>query len=172
MKNFLIILFLLISAKGLAYEKDSLKTSNFKHELGFHIGSTSGYGLSYRVWYKKIGLQASFYPNINKGNNTNYTFVYGVNLDYKLKQSKFVDAYYFVGGSASSKKTYNTCYFEPWLCSEPKFHHSINLGTGLGLDFKFADAMVLSTQFGYGIYSINNFYQGNIAGGISLLYKL
>jgi len=174
MKNLLLIIsFFVISFTTKANDKDSTSISNFKHEVGFHAGSTSGYGPSYRVWYKKFGIQVATLPffNKNKGISENSNFVYGISLNYKLQQNRFVDLYGVASFTSSiSKQTIYTVFPANQTIINKQTNSSI--GIGLGLDFKITPELILSTQMGYGIYGIENFYQGNIAGGISLLYKL
>ncbi len=175
----ILIIILSLNFNAFSFSKDSTKTPNFKHELGFHIGSTSGFGPAYRIWYKKIGLQVSALPLTRfhgKNSLNNYTnLTYGLSLNYLIKKNKYVDFYSFLSSSTRSEKLDN-CYFETWLCYEYetnfKFIHSTNVGLGLGFDFKFLKVMKLSTQIGYGVYSIQSLTKGNIAGGISLLYQL
>jgi hypothetical protein len=174
MKNILLIISILIfSFSTKAQGKDTSKVSNFKHEVGFHAGSTSGYGPSHRIWYKKIGLQVTLLPyfmNYNKSNK-NSSLVYGLSLNYKLQQNKFVDLYGFANFSSNlSKQVYYP--YDPTQQVISNKSIKSNIGLGLGFDFKITPEFILSTQIGYGIYQIEKFYQGNIAGGISLLYRL
>lgn len=177
MKKLTIIISIVLGLNfnALSFSKDSSKTSNFKHELGFHIGSTSGFGPAYRIWYKKMGLQVAFLPNTRfygKNNFDSYTnLTYGLSLNYLIKENKYVDFYTFLSTSTRSIKQ-NNCFIEPWLCNEPKFVHSSNIGLGFGFDFKMLKVLKLSTQIGYGVYDIQNLPKGTIATGIGLLYTL
>jgi thioredoxin-related protein len=174
MKNLLLIIsILIISFSSKAHDKDTSKVSNFKHEVGFHAGSTSGYGPSYRVWYKKIGLQVTLLPyfmNYEKSNK-NSSLVYGLSLNYKLQQNKFVDLYGFANFSSNMSKQVYYPNDPTWSVETNKSIKS-NIGLGVGFNFKITPEFILSTQIGYGLYQIEKLYQGNIAGGLSLLYKL
>lgn len=169
MKNLLFIILISgISFSSKANTKDSSKVSVFKHEVGFHAGSTSGFGPSYRIWYKKIGLQVTllpYYINFKEG-YSNSNLVSGFSLNYKIQQNKFVDLYGFANFSSNFSKQ---IYFPN---NQSNKYVNYNLGLGLGFDFKITPEFILSTQMGYGLYSIQSLINGNIAGGISLLYKL
>lgn len=176
MKRFLFTLTILFfCATSIAQDKDTTHQSNFQHEVGFHAGSTSGYGPSYRMWYKNFGIQISFLPTYKHYNSGIYSatrtnIVYGISLNYKLKHNKYVDLYSFINYSSNYSKNVNLNDFPPYNTVSTSINS--NIGAGLGFDFKITPALILSTQMGYGIYGIEKFYQGNIAGGISILYKL
>jgi len=170
MKNLLFIILISgISFSSKANTKDSSKVSVFKHEVGFHAGSTSGFGPSYRLWYKKFGFQVSALPTVSKYLTENVlNFNFGFNFNYLIQENEHVDFYSFVNTSINYYHYKSTLY----LPYENTNHTDQNIGFGAGFDFKFLEIMTFSTQFGYGFYNITNSLNGNFTAGASLLYRL
>jgi hypothetical protein len=173
-KKLLILTLIVLPFLGYGHKEDTTKT--FSHEIGFHIGSTSGLGPTYRLWYKKIGLQVAFLPvgSFNQSFNYYYYNIFaGLSLNYKLQQNKYSDLYAFLSTSTQFSKDFGYYFgIESYASFPITKSYSTNVGFGLGFDFKFAKVMLLSTQIGYGFYDINDLYRGNIAAGIGLMYKI
>lgn len=154
MKYFiLILLFNLTTFFSFGQSKDSLNSISH-HNLGFHTGSTTGIGLSYRYWHNRLGVQATGFPFISKDLGTYYSL--GLSLLYVLKDNKKADLFGYIGNhfiKLSNKTTYN-------------------LGVGIGLKIDFFEVLDFSIQAGYGIYSIQDSPSSLPTGEIGLYYHL
>ncbi|MGV6860176.1 MAG: hypothetical protein ACWA41_00300 [Putridiphycobacter sp.] len=168
MKTLLLTFTLFVGLTVFGQSPDTTSTL-FKHEVGFHVGSTSGYGPSYRLWYKKFGFQVSALPMTSISSTDKLLdLVVGVNLNYMVQENDHVDFYTFVNTSLNYYH-YKSILYLPYENENRTYQ---NIGFGAGFDFKFLEVMTFSTQFGYGFYNITNSLNGDFTAGASLLYRL
>jgi len=174
MKSFFILFFVCITA--IAFPQDSRSS----HYIGIHAGSTTAYGLSYRFWPNKLGLEFTTLPTFQKipptnKNLINSTISTGLSILYKIKENKIVDLYAYVGGFTLFKKTH-TAEYEGGSYQTIYIKHEqldLNLGLGIGTRFKFLEVMDFNLQLGYGMYKINqpNQFYSQVAGEVGLYYN-
>jgi len=150
----LTLLFSILTALSFGQKKDSIDASISNHHIGFHVGSTTGIGLSYRYWYKKFGIQATGFPVISKDFGT--FFSAGVSLLYILKDNKKVDLFGYIGNHIIN------------FNDKPLF----NLGVGIGLKIDFLEVLDFSLQTGYGIYNLQDSPSSLLTGEFGLYYHL
>lgn len=112
MKKTIILLFLasifLIEAKA---QEEQLKTDaklpEFKQEIGFAAGFSTGYGLSYRLWPRRLGVQLTAFPMMS--NKESYISV-GLTGLYQLDASKRYRFFAFLGNHINFQNYDETNY--------------------------------------------------------------
>lgn len=141
-----------------------------KHHIGFSYGTTTGYGLSYRFWPKKLGVQITTLPIIKSGNfqfGIKKSLNIGISGLYTLKDNKFVDLYTYLGNVITLEEYYGD--FPPYSTTQPRY----NIGVGLGMKFEFLQDLNFNIQYGYGLYNIASEYlYTDFTGEIGLYYQL
>ncbi len=150
--NFL-ILSLIISTSGLlAQEEENVRTS---HKFGFHAGSTTGIGFSYKFQPKKLGIQVVGAPFFL--NNGNIFYSLGLNGLFRFQESRKIDVFAYFGNNLISVQQ----------------ERMYNIGIGGGMDIHlWPKVLDLSLQLGYGIYDVNNQPLSFIAGEIGIHYVI
>lgn len=172
-------IFLLISLSFglLSFSQEKTRSA---HYFGLHAGSTTAYGLSYRYWPKRLGVEFTTLPTFKKYLPIGKSFIKskistGLSFLYKIKESKFVDLYTYLGGFTLFEKNYETYYdqvnYETIYIK--KEHLDLNIGLGLGVKFKFIEVMDFNLQLGYGMYKINqpNDFYSLVSGEVGLYYN-
>lgn len=163
MKQFILILQLTLFSL-LAFSQENSSVKNNKHFLGVGASSTSGMGITYRMWHHdKIGFQISSLPFINRVRkkvyvNSSVSYLF---LLRKADRTKFYlyNSYQFI---------YKEKYYE-WSHYTRKTS-DFNIGLGIGLQSS-QNNFSIAIQFGYGAYSINTRLPVlSLAGGAFLFY--
>jgi len=175
--SILLLSFLVFST--VSFAQDTLQKRS-PHYFGLHAGSTTAYGLSYRYWPSKFGVEVTALPTfhrvtlINK-NIINSKISTGLSILYTIKKSRIVDLYTYIGGFTLFEKTHKTDY-------SPETHQTeyikqeqldLNLGIGLAVKFKFMEVLDFNLQLGYGMYKINqpNQFYSLASGEVGLYYN-
>lgn len=159
---------------------NSIKIST-PHEFGIASGITTGYGLSYRYWPNKIGIQLTAFPVVSS-NDKNLSL--GLNSLMRLDSKEWYRLYAFVGGNFNWTENSDYDEFEdgvwgPWellfnlnppaeeqkkytfgvgpgIEFTPGRHFGINLMTGFRYsytDFNISkDSRTLSLTIDFGVY--------------------
>lgn len=69
MKRFFISIIAIVFVSGINAQESSeittLPKESYPHEIGFAAGFSTGYGLSYRYWPKRVGIQFTAFPMIS-----------------------------------------------------------------------------------------------------------
>jgi hypothetical protein len=150
------------------------------HYFGLHAGSTTAYGLSYRYWPSKFGIEFTTLPTFKKYMPIDESFINskistGLSILYTIKKSRVVDLYTYVGGFTLFEKKYEAYYSPLTFQTEylKKEQLDLNLGIGLAVKFKFIEVLDFNLQLGYGMYKINQpdqFYS-LVSGEVGLYYN-
>ena len=153
--KYLLAFSLLIFSVQIAFSQEAVPSDvpeEYQHGIGFSANSVSGIGLSYRYWPAKTGIQFSFLPVIGEFDTWISAGVAGL---YSIKKNQKVNLYGFLGIH--------------YLYADGDA--SLNTGIGPGFEFILGEVVGLNLEFGYGIYGGQSI-STNIAGGLSLYYKL
>lgn len=144
-------------------QSDSTKRTPFKHSLGAAAGITTGYGLSYRYWPKKIGAQITFAPSSN-GDRTLIST--GLTFLFKLVQTERANLFLYQGNHLYYSK--NKYYY---YLQNPSTFEETNLynGVGLGIEFIIVKRVSLNLMGGYAAYE--NFDRFSMSGETGLFFK-
>ena len=123
------------------------------HNIGSFAGVTDGFGLSYRYWPGKFGIQVTtapmYFGKKNKFINIGFTGL------YTIKDKNIVDLYGYVSNAIYISNN-NSIY---------------NIGGGLGTKIDFYENLNFNLQFGYGALILNSENQiYTIIGGAGLYY--
>jgi len=125
------------------------------HKAGFHAGSTTGIGFSYKYQPKKLGIQVVGAPFFFSGGDSFLSL--GISGLYRLQESRKIDIFTYLG---------NNMIF---AFQEMRY----NLGVGAGIDLHIWPSVLdLNIQAGYGIYAINTDPMSLVAGEIGLHYLI
>lgn len=150
---------LIISIGFFLLSFSSISQDHSPHHIGMSAGVTTGFGLSYRYWPSKLGIQLTALPTISQ-NNGSFTSA-GLTVLYTIKDREKIDLYAYLGNSILYTKSGNN--------SDSFF----NSGLGFGFKFKIFDELNFNTQFGYGaITEVGNDVSPNfsIVGELGLYY--
>jgi hypothetical protein len=115
----------------------------FKQGLGVGFGQTTGFGLSYRYFPGKLGVQG----NLGLYSDPVYRFVnVGATFLYSIHASSFSNFYIYQANSYNHQRY--TPYDEPLFGLIP---NTTNIGLGLGLELVVFDNFALNIMYGYGV---------------------
>jgi hypothetical protein len=168
-KCFLIALLLIWTLMGYA-QTESI--TNNAHGLGVNVNSLSGYGLSYRYYPSKFGVQFNGYGFKNKDVTR---VVLGGSIMTTLKEGDQFRIFYHISAAEFYRtfKAYDCIpisgsYF--YDCYEvTKFRKNFCIGTGAGIDYQIGRS-IFSFWYGMGFY--RNFSEFSmLGGGLSILYS-
>jgi hypothetical protein len=138
---------------------DSNKVGTYN--VGAAAGWVTGYGLSYRQWFNKNGIQLTIAPYYSKDSNqTSYSLSFGVTGLRIIKEAKNVNLFVYCG-------PHFWYYYQKY---QPNYYNSLSmntitrnkllfLGGGPGIDFHF---WKLSFNLMVGLAFTTNF--GNSTG--------
>lgn len=155
--------------EGTSAKENPSDIKSFKQEIGLAAGATTGMGLSYRAWYKKIGVQASFLPVISQSNNWISS---GLTFIYKIRDNRSVNFFIYEGNHVITKSKWETKLINSYNTINIKTQEtSLNIGLGIGFEFPIKEFFGLNILGGYGIYDLTNKWETRPTGEIGLFYK-
>lgn len=148
------------------------------HELGLALGTTTGYGIGYRVWAGKIGGQivgAPFKTTDVEQYNVGLTLLYSlVKTDiyrfflYQSNQYRSSNTYYAATSYYDGTTQINYIY-------APPTQKSRNWAHGIGMGFDIFRPVEKANPFGItfmtGLGSYKNFTAANLTAEFSVMYK-
>lgn len=139
-----------------------------KHAIGFALGSSTGYGLSYRYQPNKWGIQINFAPYKAK-NESNYNM--GITLQYTLSTFRSTRLFLYQANSWNYHYIKDAGFTNYWNSQAPSTTTTYELSNavGAGIDISLADRISLNLMTGYGAYQ--NFQEFNLSGEMALFYK-
>lgn len=114
----------------LAQQQENVEQS--KHSVGLAAGFSTGYGLSYRYWPQKLGLQVTLGPFLS---NDDSNVSLGVTGLYNLRSSKYYNFYLYYSNHFLFEKNRNW-YYDQNLGSYSKTEHDFTWVTGAGPGFE------------------------------------
>ena len=155
---FLFLTFLIVSTSQA--QNDAV---NYKHSLGLSAGLSTGLGLSYRYWPKRIGVQVAGIPVFSRNRFFSSS---GVSVLAKIRDFNNIRLFGYLGSNLMYEK--NTSDWTGGVYESYTFFSAL----GAGFRFNFLDAFNLNIQTGYAIMNrpISKYYETNISAEISLYY--
>jgi len=118
----------------------AIAQDNSPHHIGVSSGITTGFGLSYRYWPSKLGLQITTLPTLVKNSGSFTSF--GASALYMINDTEKIDLYGYLGNSIFLVvDNYD---------SELAYKLTYNAGLGFGLKFDVFDQLNINIQLGYG----------------------
>ena len=165
MKKLPFILFVLIPFLSFSQAQEDNEINNtpqFKHNLGFGAGFTTGYGLSYRFFPKKLGAQVNFAPFMDE-----YTSRYsiGLTLLLRLVQTEKTSFYIYQGNHYFIEES----KYRNFNGNSSNINSYSNNGIGLGLELIAGKRVAFNLMGGYA--GIENFEKINFTSEIAIYYK-
>ena len=153
MKKLLIVSFYIFALNfSFSQNVEQAITAKPKHNFGLHAGASTGLGLSYRYWPKRLGVQATITPAFGK----DFSFVSaGLSGLYIFGDNEKVDFFGYLGNHLLLIDG-NSLY---------------NVGLGAGFKFEFVKLLNLNLQAGYGVFDLTNDPFSNITGEIGFYYQ-
>ena len=116
---------------------------HFKQSLGVGFGQSTGYGLSYRYFPAKLGVQG----NLGLYSDQDHRFVnIGATFLYSVHTTNFSNFYVYQANSYNHQKypSYDTALFG-------MIPNTTNIGLGLGLELVVIDNFSFNLMYGYGV---------------------
>ena len=165
----LITLSLVLNLKAQSDQKIDQKKIT-KHFVGLHVGTTTGYGFSYRYWPTKLGVQITGIPIFTQNS---YNVSTGFSLLYKLRDNNRIDLYSYLGNHLlfeSNTNQYNN--FGYIIGTTKQSYTTYNIGIGIGLKIDFLEVLDINFQTGYAFNNITDSFYTGLAGEIGLYYQL
>lgn len=97
--TFLAAAFIILSVNPLIAGQNSdnqedLSVNTYQHAFGFGAGVTTGYGLSYRYFENRFGIQANFAPFYTESRSHMST---GLSILFRLENTEHVNFYLYQG---------------------------------------------------------------------------
>jgi hypothetical protein len=171
MKSKLIIIaaILFITNNVFSQEKIEKRESvRFNHSLGFGAGISTGYGMSYRYFGKKLGAQVNFspYKDENKVNiSSGLTFLYRI---VELEEWSF---YVYQGNHFYYDKDTSTDYnyMNDESVTQTIETKYVNNGVGLGAEYATTERLSFNGMLGYG--GQENFEKISITVEVAVYFK-
>jgi hypothetical protein len=125
------------------------------HRIGFHAGSTTGVGFSYKYQPSKFGLQVVGMPIFDGDGNVLASF--GLSGLYRFSELRRADLFGYLGNHIFLGRT-------DW---------GYHLGIGAGVDWHvWPGVLDINFQAGYGVYYLNDRPLSLLTGEIGLHYLL
>lgn len=164
-KIFVIVVCGLIVANLVAQERDSTR-NKWTNEFGFHAGSTTGIGLSYRYWPKKLGVQFTILPV----KSPDETFVsVGLTALYSIYNSRHIHFYGYLGNTVLVNNYKRYYYFTDDDSYERV--HSTKYNIGFGPGFGVGTRVRFNIMLGYGFYDVTDEFNIYPAGEMGLYFR-
>ena len=116
-----------------------------KYNIGIGAGFITGYGLSYRQWFNRFGVQCTVSPFYDTDNSSSSTTIsFGATALAKIKEARYVNLIAYLG-----PHFYYHDYSEKNVPSfDSPSTRNLFIGGGPGLDFHFLN-LSLTLMFGY-----------------------
>jgi hypothetical protein len=161
--SFLLIVSLFIVQFSLSAQEvsQSEDKDTFKHSLGIGAGFTTGYGLSYRFYPKRFGVQTNFAPYKDNARNE-YSF--GLTLLFKLVETDKTNLFLYQGNHYFYRKEKHPYWNQSEIISR-----YLNNGIGIGIEFIILKRVSFNLMGGYAGY--RDFDQISITGETCLYFK-
>lgn len=153
------LLALFLPAQALAQDTgDKGEQNQYRNEVGFNLGSTSGMGFSYRHWINRVGFQVTALPY-----KTGRDFFMSTGLTgmLTLRQEQRVRIFLYWGNSILLDNSYHT---ESYDYTNERGEHctryeerrvlSSQCNTGFGLGFSLGRIVAFNVSLGYGAYNV------------------
>lgn len=159
---------ILFAVPVLAQEAEAPEaTKPFKHYLGVGAGFTTGYGLSYRYWPGKFGIQANFAPI-----KTEYeeSVSAGITFLMKLVEAGHTNFFLYQGNHFHYYKS-DYWYYDEWGNSirDGQSDSYLNNGIGMGIEFIMLKRVSFNVMVGYASYE--NFERLSLTGETALYFR-
>jgi hypothetical protein len=152
-----------LPATLLGQEKaDTLSKAKFKNSLGVAAGFTTGYGLSYRYWPKKFGVQITFAPYSN--DYESHTSI-GVAFLLNLIETDKTNLFLYQGNHLLISK-YKGQYWDNYRTSNDIASYN---GIGIGIEFIILKRVSFNLMGGYA--GFENFDRIGFTGETGLYFK-
>ena len=149
-------------------QNNSDSPAKYKHILGAAAGFTTGYGISYRYWPQKYGVQATFAPYIDQSTTQ---FSAGLVFLYKLKSFKKSNFFLYQGNHLFYDK-YTSFHYLTGLPDIDQWGRQFH-GLGFGFEILFLQKLSLNLMGGYmtSRYLEDKTWLVNMTGEIGLYYQ-
>ena len=164
-KVFIILMFL-STVQLSSYGQDQVNTNEnarFRNALGIGAGFTTGIGVSYRYYFSKFGIQATFGP---LQDNDTYRYSAGLTFIYNLIETSKTNFFLYQGNHYFyTREKYHGSYYS-FNNQTTKY---FNNGVGMGLEFIILKRVSFNLMGGYGVYK--NFKYFSLTGETGLYFK-
>lgn len=142
---------------------------SWKNGLGFSAGYSTGWGMSYRHYFNKFGMQATLGPYVTK-DDANVSV--GLSFLYDLVKTEKTTFFLYQGNNFMYQK-YREYNYDPYTYMETrgKIVKDYNLVHGLGIGYEIVVFERIGLSF-MGGYAAGDFFESiNFTGEIAALYR-
>ncbi len=160
MKKLLLIASIFCLTSG-AFAQEDLKAKEverFNHSLGFGAGVSTGHGISYRYFGKKLGAQVNFSPYKDETKvmmSSGVTFLFRMVELEKLSFFAYQANHYYYEKESYTYIDYQYDYYGGTNTTSKEITHTnerneVNNGLGIGLEFTLSKRIGFNVMGGYG----------------------
>lgn len=149
-----------------------IPSSRFRHELGLSLGTTSGYGLGYRLWSGRIGGQivgAPFKNTVISAYNVGMTFLYYLVRTNIFQFLLYQSNQYINSNEYFSNNLYPVSRYYGSSFRNRYWSHGIGMGFEIYRPVEKANPLGITFMTGLGSY--RDFTAANLTAEISVMYK-
>jgi hypothetical protein len=151
---------------------DTLQYKSYNNSIGFIAGFTTGYGLSYRRYIKRFGVQITSGPTYSEGGEK-ATVSSGLTLFYRLNKKPDYRANYYLYFSNHYYYHKYTWHFQNSnqgpIITSVKEDKSWNTGLGVDFNLRMNNRFGMDIMVGYAQY--DTFTSLTFTGEFGLYYK-
>lgn len=174
-KKVLIAIVILISGLGVQSQTEKIEKENNGHNIGGYVGASSGYGISYRYFPNRVGIQITTTPVV--GSDDSHLSLGGMLL-ISLNKTKYTNLFGYLGYHYKyTKEEYDDEYSDYYYSNVGKFSST---GIGVGFELNVGNRVGFNWHLGYAYYTEENEYSDMedtsnwftfIDGGTGIFYK-
>ncbi|MBN2742355.1 MAG: hypothetical protein JXR39_00520 [Marinilabiliaceae bacterium] len=171
MRKFLIGILLSFGVCNLFGQTETASLPEFSKAIGFDGGASSGWGISYRYWPGKWGVQFNALPYVSP---KTYHVSLGVTVLNTIFESNDIRFYLYYGNHLLMNKFEEYNYFPNPPYEEVDYEEETRWITGIGPGFEyfFADRLGFNVRFGLGYYyHTSSDWLINLDGGMGLFFR-
>jgi len=151
----------------LSTSRAQFETDSFDYEIGAAAGFSTGYGLSFRYWPEKWGLQATFGPYYDSNGPMISLGVAGMRLIEDNGWSRF---FIYLGNHLHLNRTEEYDYTSETYQTNPV--NTYIIGAGPGFEFLIRRRLGINLMFGVAAYIGNDdWFMMHLTGETGLFYR-
>lgn len=157
------------SSRAQRIDPEKALSVNKTHAVGFAAGFTTGYGLSYRYFPNRFGLQVTFSP-FKRGEEQRHSF--GITFLHELMDNGKINFFLYQGNHFLYDEDIVFSYPPPNYTSVERktISRNYNHGIGVGTEFRMGSKITMNVMTGYAAY--DSFNSLSITAELGIFFQL
>jgi len=167
-RKFFLVVLIGVASSAMVFAQDKeAKTELVGHHVGGFAGASSGYGLSYRYFPDKFGVQITTTPIL--GSSYSHLSL-GAQVMMKINQGRITKLYGYLGNHYIYEYDRWDNYYDSSF--DEYISHTNISGVGLGFEVVAGKRVGFNFQFGYAFYYRDaDDWNTGFDGGVGIFYK-